>query len=92
MINPPEFDQWVEDIRGVLNELAESSESTTQEIGLDSSIPETGILDSAGIINFIGWFEDHFEVAVANDEFTMSNLGTINAMVAFLQRKKDLAD
>lgn len=88
MSNPPDLDQWVEDIRGVLNELAESSESTTHEIGLDSSIPETGIIDSAGIINFIGWFEDHFNIAVADDEFTMSNLGTINAMVAFLQRKK----
>lgn len=48
-------------------------------------IPERNLLDSAGIMELIVWFEGRFDVTVEQDDLTIETFGTVNAMVDYLQ-------
>lgn len=52
----------------------------------DEVIPETGLLDSAGIMELIVWYEDRFGLAIDQADLTVENFGTVNAMVEYLVR------
>ena len=49
-------------------------------------IPESGVLDSAGIMELVIWFEMTFNVSVDQADLTLENFGTIDAMGSYLQR------
>jgi D-alanine--poly(phosphoribitol) ligase subunit 2 len=49
-------------------------------------IPESGALDSVGILELITWFEMTFDVTIAQNDLTVENFGTIEAMASYLQR------
>jgi D-alanine--poly(phosphoribitol) ligase subunit 2 len=51
-------------------------------------IPETGVLDSAGIMELIIWFETTFGVTIEQSDLTLENFGTIDAMASYLQRSQ----
>ncbi len=50
-------------------------------------IPESGALDSVGILELITWFEMTFDVTIAQNDLTVENFGTIEAMASYLQRQ-----
>lgn len=52
----------------------------------DEVIPETGLLDSAGIMELIVWYETRFELSIDQADLTIENFGTVNAMVEYLAR------
>ena len=56
----------------------------------DDAILELGILDSPGIMNLIAWYEENFEIEVGKSEFTIENLGTIESMVNFVLKRKEV--
>jgi D-alanine--poly(phosphoribitol) ligase subunit 2 len=63
-----------------------------QKIGINAAliqdneiIPEKGYLDSASIIELIFWFEDYFNLSIDDDEITIDNFGSVDAMVDFLR-------
>ena len=80
-------EQYAAQIRQAIFELAEPYSETPKSLSYDDSIPELGVLGSAGIMNLIAWYEENFGITVEPHEFTMANLGTINAMVEFLFSK-----
>ena len=49
-------------------------------------IPESGALDSVGILELITWFEMTFNVTIAQNDLTVENFGTIEAMASYLRR------
>jgi len=49
-------------------------------------IPETNLLDSAGIMELIVWYETRFDLAIEQADLTIENFGTVNAMVDYLAR------
>ena len=51
-------------------------------------IPEIGVLDSAGIMELVIWFEMTFGVTIAQSDFTLENFGTVDAMASYLQQSK----
>jgi D-alanine--poly(phosphoribitol) ligase subunit 2 len=51
-------------------------------------IPETGVLDSAGIMELIIWFETTFGVTIDQADLTLENFGTIDAMASYLHRSQ----
>ncbi len=53
----------------------------------DEIIPERGLLDSAGIMELIVWYEDHFGVPIDQADVTIENFGSVNAMVDYLARR-----
>jgi acyl carrier protein len=50
-------------------------------------IPESGALDSVGVLELITWFEMTFDVTIPQSELTIENFGTIDAMAGYLQRR-----
>jgi len=74
------------DIRTKVAELARRLGARTADIKDDEVIPETGLLDSAAIMELVVWFELRFDVTIDQADLTIDNFGTINAMVDYLTR------
>ena len=49
-------------------------------------LPETGLLDSAAIMQLILWCESEFGISTDDEELTLDNFGTINQMVDYIGR------
>lgn len=54
----------------------------------DQVLLESGLLDSAGILELIFWIEAEFDVEFDQDELSVDNFGTILQMVDFVERKR----
>jgi acyl carrier protein len=50
-------------------------------------IPESGALDSVGILELIMWAEMTFGVTIPQSDLTVENVGTIDAMATYLHRQ-----
>ena len=57
----------------------------------DEIIPATGLIDSAGLLELIAWFEASYAFKIPAEELTIDNLGSLQAMAAYLRRRKGLA-
>jgi acyl carrier protein len=57
--------------------------------GLDDSVSflESGILDSTGILEVIGFLEENFSIKVKDDELIPENLDSIANLMGYLGRK-----
>lgn len=53
----------------------------------DASFTDTGIIDSTGVLELVGFLEDTFEIQVADDDMSVENLDSLNRVVAFVGRK-----
>ena len=58
------------------------------ELQSDDIIPATGLIDSAGLLELIAWYEDFYQIRLAQEEITIDNLGTLSTMAEFALRKK----
>ncbi len=54
----------------------------------DTPFLARGILDSTGFLELIGFLEERFGITVEDDEMIPENLNTLNAIEAYLARKK----
>jgi acyl carrier protein len=52
---------------------------------------ERGILDSTGILELIYFIEDEYELKVEDKEMVPENLGSVERVVSFIQRKQSAA-
>ncbi len=69
-------------------ELASALGNDVSGLRDDEILPEKGYLDSASIIELVVWLEDYFEITLEDSEITLENLGSINAMTNYIQKKK----
>lgn len=85
----PTFDRAAagREIRAKVLELARGRGIRNAALRDDEVIPETGLLDSAGIMELIVWYETRFDLAIDQDDLTIENFGTVNAMVDYLSRR-----
>lgn len=85
----PAFDRGdaARDIRAKVLELARARGVRGGELRDDEVIPETGLLDSAAIMELIVWYETRFDLEIDQDDLTIENFGTVNAMVDYLSRR-----
>jgi acyl carrier protein len=56
----------------------------------DMSFLETGIIDSTGILELVGYLEETYGVSIEDEELVPENLDSVNNIVSFLKRKLDL--
>jgi D-alanine--poly(phosphoribitol) ligase subunit 2 len=56
----------------------------------DEEIPATGLLDSAAIMELIIWFEGEYGLTVLQEDLTLANFGTVDAMAGYLARVQAL--
>jgi acyl carrier protein len=62
--------------------------SDPSEIGDDSSLIATGLVDSTGMLEVITFLESEFGVRVRDQEMVPNNLETISRIAAFVERKR----
>ncbi len=61
-----------------------------QEDGLtdEASLLAQGIVDSTGVLELVAHLEQAYGIKVKDDELVPDNLDSINAIVAYVQRKQ----
>jgi len=74
------------DLRAKVTELARRRGVRVADFKDDEVIPETGLLDSAAIMELIVWFEIRFDVSIDQADLTIENFGTVDAMMEYLTR------
>ena len=53
----------------------------------DDSFLESGVIDSTGVLELVGFLEQQFNVAVADHELVPDNLDSVNKVASFVCRK-----
>ena len=53
-----------------------------------ASLIEAGVIDSTGVLELVGFLEEHFEVRIQDEELVPENLDTIDNIVQFVTRKR----
>ena len=54
----------------------------------DQSLFASGTLDSTGILELVSFVEETFGISIDDDEMIPANFETIDALAAFVSRKK----
>ena len=54
----------------------------------DTSFLEQGVVDSTGVLELVAHLESTFGFKVADEELTPDNLDSIDAIAAFVQRRR----
>jgi D-alanine--poly(phosphoribitol) ligase subunit 2 len=75
-------------LRGMLQTLAENLGTDASGLEEDDMIPDTGILDSAGIIEFVMTFDNVYELGLQAEDMTIDNLGSLSAIAAFIAARR----
>ena len=71
-------------IKAKIIELVAPMGEDASDLEPDDIIPATGLIDSAGLLELIAWYEHHFKVPLKPDEVTIDNLGSLAAMANFV--------
>ncbi len=74
------------EIRDKILELARRRGLKTASIDDDEVIPETGLLDSAGIMELIVWLETRFDIEIDQADITIDTLGSVNTIAEYVSR------
>jgi acyl carrier protein len=63
---------------------------STDESALDAtaSLMQNGIVDSTGILELIMHIEQTYDIKVLDEEMIPANLDSVQAIVAFIERKR----
>jgi D-alanine--poly(phosphoribitol) ligase subunit 2 len=71
-------------IRAKVIDLARQLGNDARRIKDDDVIPSTGLLDSAALMELVIWLETENGLSIEEDEITIENFGTIDAMADYL--------
>jgi acyl carrier protein len=77
-------------IKAKIVELAEQIGEDARDLAPGELIPASGLIDSTGLLQLLAWYEHHFGIALAQEEITIDNLGSIELMASFVLRRKGL--
>jgi acyl carrier protein len=79
---------YVDDIKTILTEvlsLGNEGARLTADSALLGSLPQ---LDSMAVISLIGALEDHFGIAIDDDDISASTFETVGSLAAFVAQKR----
>ncbi len=62
--------------------------SDDMSLGDDDSFLESGIIDSTGILEVVGFIEDEFDIEVLDEELVPDNLDSLNKLISYIGRKQ----
>ena len=74
------------DIRTFLAEVFFLGDNPT-DVPSSASLIESGIVDSTGVLELVGFLEDRYSIIVEDAELVPENLDSIDNIVAFVDRK-----
>jgi len=84
----PKLDQQRADIVAALADYIlthHPSKFTAQTLPHDESLLEAGVLDSAGVIEFIVHVESTWGIEISDEDITKERMGSLNKMAALVQ-------
>lgn len=61
---------------------------SADEVPLDRSLLEAGIIDSFDLIELIEFIESNWQIQIPDEEITRENMGSIHRMASFIRRKQ----
>jgi acyl carrier protein len=59
-----------------------------QELADETSLLDTGVIDSTGVLEVIKFIEEEFGIKVADDEMVPANLESVANVTAYVGRKR----
>jgi len=74
-------------IREKLMELAGELGHDASQIQDDDIIPATGLVDSAGVLSLVVWYEIAFGMSLKQEEINIDNLGSIESMADYVLKR-----
>ena len=77
-----------ERIRHKVVEIAATLGNRADDLTDDDILPETGLLDSAGILELILWVETEFGLDIDQQDLSTDNFGSIRRMTAFIDARR----
>jgi acyl carrier protein len=55
---------------------------------LSNDLPLLGnVIDSTGVIELIGFVQQHFDISVGDEEVASDNFGSLESVVSFVEKK-----
>jgi acyl carrier protein len=84
------FEAQLDDITAALIDYILSqhpSNFTAQTLPRDESLLEVGVLDSAGVIEFIDHVESTWDIQISDEDITKERIGSLNKMAAFVRER-----
>jgi len=60
-----------------------------EEVPLEESLIDEGIIDSFGLIEIASFLEETFSIKIEDEELIRENFGSIVKMIQFVDRKKN---
>jgi D-alanine--poly(phosphoribitol) ligase subunit 2 len=75
-------------IRTKVQQLAKELGRNASGVRDDDILPETGVLDSAAIIELIVWVETEFGIDIDQGELSLENFGSIRRMTAYIDSRR----
>jgi len=73
----------------IRNLISEITFTKSEEIDYDTLLFDQGIFDSLGFLTLITRINDDYRIEVSDDELSQENFESINAIVAFIESKKE---
>jgi acyl carrier protein len=58
------------------------------ELHADDHLIDRGIVDSLGVVEMVTFLEDTYAIHTADDEISVANLGSLDAIADFVSRKR----
>ena len=58
-----------------------------EDIPLDTSLVDEGIIDSYGVIELVAFIENYWGISIEPEDFTRKKMGSINLMAKLIERK-----
>lgn len=67
---------------------AEVSLDPSEEITIETDLLLTGLVDSLGVVQIVGWIEDELGLDVDPLDVVLENFQTVGQMVAYIERRQ----
>ena len=58
-----------------------------EQLGDGDSLLESGVIDSTGVLELVGFLEEEFEIEVKDEELVPENLDSIDNLAAYIAKK-----
>lgn len=75
-------------IRQKVESLARDLGRKPRPVSDDEILPQTGLLDSAAILELILWVETEYGIEIPQEDFTLEHLGSVRRMVAYIDARR----
>ena len=85
---PDQRSDIIADLRSLLGELSRRLGNDAGAIAEADIIPDTGVLDSAGLLEFVVLIDEKYALALEPEDMTVDNLGSLAAIADFVIARK----